>query len=170
MKWIPALLAAGLAVSLGGCGEIGRDWKGLRLMPAEVVGQPAIRAVPRGSPARTVLEWYRAVQRRDAAGAMRLYSRRVRPTPDAMHYEFTATGGFFAGVTLDRVADVTARRGRATVFTELRYRWQAPNGRGVEVHQPQAFPLVREGGQWRLADDYFMRFVGSSPLAKPTLS
>jgi ketosteroid isomerase-like protein len=164
-----AILLAG-AVGVAGCGELGADWKGERLARAEVLQQPVVERYDEGSPERVVLEWFRAAQRADAATAARFYSHELDLTPDEIRVRLARTASFFAKVGLRRVSDVSLRGDSATVFTELSYTWEAPNGTGSEVHRPQAFTLVREHGAWRLVDDFFLGFARSFRPFRPRRS
>ena len=170
MRRPAAVLLAVASVGVGGCGELGADWKGLRLVRSEVLQQPALERYDEGSPERVVLEWFRAGQRTDSVTAARFYSRELRQTPDEIRSRLARTAKFFERVGLRRVSDVASRGDSATVFTELSYKWEAPNGRNHEIHRPQAFTLVRERGAWRLVDDFFLGFARSFRPTKPRLS
>ena len=80
----------------------------------------------------------------------------------------TGAAPFFGRVGLGPLSGDGARRGStATVLTDLRVRWEAPNGRAQELRTPQSFTLVREGRRWRFADAYFLRFAGAYQVQKP---
>jgi hypothetical protein len=124
------------------------------------VGDRVLARYPPGSPQRAVLKWYGALQRNDVLAVRRYYPARARfTTPPELRYQMGQARHFFQRVGLGPLSLDAVRSGSATVVTDLRVRWEAPNGRAVELRSPQSFTLVRERGRWQFADTYFLGFA-----------
>jgi len=159
-----AVLALGLAVS--GCGDLPTPDKGkdpLRpyriavhprtVTPSEIAGQPA------GSPQRALLEWFGAIQQGRARQAADLYDPALGIRAPAIRRQRRLARNFFRYVGIDRLLDTRREGDRATVFAFLSRAWRAPNRRVNQYDQAQAFDLIRVGGRWLLADDYFLQLT-----------
>ena len=152
---------------LSGCGDLGGDRKGVQALSAERVEAYAVERYATGTPERTVLEWFRALQGGEAQRAARFYSAGLAVDEQQIARERRSAARFFDRFSMLGVVDVWRSAGRATVFTEIAARWAAPNGRGQEVRRPQAFTLVREGDGWRLADDLFLDTARELVVERP---
>ena len=167
-----AALAAALCVAVGlsACGDLGGRYRGSQIVAPPPVDGRALARYPPGSPQRTVLEWFGTLQRGDAVGLSRYYTAGTpATTPMALRFQLVQARSFFRRVALGPLSVDTVRPDSATVISDLRVRWQAPNGRAQELRSPQSFTLVRERGRWRFADTYFLlfarRFEPKKPLA-----
>jgi hypothetical protein len=143
-------------LALGGCGELGTDRKGVQPVQAERLEATMIERYAAGTPERTVLEWFRALQDGDVGRAAAFYSAGLGVDAQRIARERRTATRFFNRFSLSGVVDVTRSGERATVFTELAAGWAAPNGRGQEIRRPQSFTLAREDSGWRLVDDLFL--------------
>jgi hypothetical protein len=158
------LVALGLSAAISACGDLGGRYRGSELVPPRTVDRRALERYPTGSPERTVLGWYRALQRGDDAAAGRYYTARPRgvvATPGGLRRLLAGMGPFVDRVGLGPISVDSVRPGSATVVTYLRVRWEAQNGRAEELRMPQAFTLTGTRGRWRFADTYFLRFARS---------
>jgi hypothetical protein len=147
-----------VAVLATGCGELGADWRGLRLEPPRRTSPEDVARLPAGSPQRAFLTWYAAVQRRDAATAASVFDRSAGITAQTLGAYWRALPPPRSAAA--RIVDVDRRSRRATVFVELRTRYVAPNGRAVEFRVPGAATLVRSERTWRLPQSWFLRSLG----------
>jgi hypothetical protein len=167
--WLAVLFSALFAASLGGCGQLGADHQGFRVEAAGPAADPSVMRYPAGSPQRVALEWYRALQRRDVALARHLLAPGAAPPPQRFERLLRRARFFLRRVALGPVSDVVLHRHRATVFTDLRIRWVAPNGRVKELRTPQSLTLRRvRDGAWRLGDAYLLRFAQNFPFREPS--
>jgi hypothetical protein len=158
------LLPGIAACAVGGCGHLGAGHKGMQPVGPNLDEQGEITRYPDGSAQRTVLEWFRALQRNDAARALAFYAPDTRMSANVIRFERAAGARFFAQAQLPRVISVRSGRARATVFTLVDFRWSAPDGRGYVSTRPQAFPLRLSRGRWQLVDNYFL---ASAPFLVP---
>lgn len=166
-----AVAVVTLVVASAGCGDLGGRWEGSQRVAADRLNARHLEQYARGSPERAVLEWYAALQRRDVAAASRFYSSRTPgTTPSELRLTLTAAAPAAARTALGPLSSESERGGGATVATDVRIRWEAPNGRAQEVRRPQAFSLVREGGRWRFVDTYFPEFLRDFRPQKPLRS
>lgn len=152
------------AVPAAGCGTLGASYTGLRLVHPKPV---SVELEPLGTPARTVLDWFAAMQRSDSVAAARLYAPRARVTPDVMRFARAGGRSFFARAQPPRVLDVSMTKQQATVYAAFDVRWASPDKRTVVSTQPQAFELVRDGGSWKLADDLPLQSLSTLTPAAP---
>jgi hypothetical protein len=166
---VVALLALlGLAA---GCGDLGGRYEGSQRVAADKVGAQDLERYRRGSPERTVLEWYAALQRNDVETARSFYSARIPgESPARLRIQLAAAAPAVARTGLGPLTSEPGQGGTATVLTDVRVRWETPNGRAQEVRTPQAFTLVREQSGWRFADTYFPQFALAYRPAKPLRS
>jgi hypothetical protein len=163
------LYGAFLAAALGGCGHLGADHQGFRVEAVEPLPDAGIMRYPAASPQRVALEWYQALQRRDVGLARHLLARGAAPPPQRFERLLRRARPFLRRVALGPVSDVVVHRDWATVFTELRVRWVAPNGRVKELRTPQSLTLRRgRDGAWRLSDAYLLRFAHNFPFREPS--
>ena len=171
MKAAGVLVALSVAVALGACGDLGGRYRALQIVRPAAVDQRALERYGPGSPERTVLEWYAALQRHDVVAASRYYALRASgATPGRLRRLMAGARPFFTRVGLGPLSADAVRPGSAMVFTDLRVRWEAPNGRAQELRSPQSFTLVREAGRWRFADTYFLSFARGYRPQRPLKS
>lgn len=110
----------------------------------QAVSEAQISRSSRGSPERTVLEWWRDVQVNDPEHAVRLYAD--PPTLPNLAGQFNFVAGRLAGSV--EIVSVESEGNRAVV----RVRWSRPRG---EVRRVR-LRLERDGGAWKLSDARFL--------------
>jgi hypothetical protein len=156
MRLAVAGLLGAVACAVSGCGQLGAGYKGMRPTSRSPVDEQAIERYPVGTPQRTVLEWFRALQQSDPVKASAFYAADVRINPTVIRFERAAGSRYFAQGQPPRIIGVSTARTSATVFTVVAFRWSAPDGRSDVYLRPQAFELERSRGIWRLADNFFL--------------
>ena len=147
------MLALG-ACTLAGC-SFGGDEVAERVQQPTLLSAAAVERQPAGSPARALFEWWRAMQFDDSR------ARRRATTPPRWAHARAARaparrwprGAFGAR---PRVVEVDESGDRATVSVLLESRTRNPNGRVDVLRVPRSFELVREDGDWRLADNRYL--------------
>ena len=110
----------------------------------------AVRHLPAGSPQRSLLAWWRALQSGDRAGVRAALPRGA----EGALANLPALAS--VGVRLrPSIVDVERHGRRAVVYTEMVVRRPIGTPRlAPAVRIPQAFALERRGGRWRLRDAY----------------
>jgi hypothetical protein len=142
------------AAALMGCGSLG-ELRG-RVEQPRLLTERDIERYPRDSPARAVLEWWRALQFDNPALAARYYARRVEVTPQTLQRKLGVGPDVLGLKARFRVVDVIQERRTATVLALLTRVLRHPNGRTDKVRSPHSFDLVREDVKWRLADNRYI--------------
>jgi hypothetical protein len=145
-----------LVVVLGGCGDLGTGAQTERVRQPQVVRKSDIVRHPEGSPARVFMEWWRALQFASASNAVRLYADGVKVNQERLQRHLEASAGVLGLRARPRVVDVTTRGDTATVFALFTDAELNPNGRVDKAGTPRAFDLVREGGDWKIADNRYI--------------
>lgn len=156
MRVAGAAVLGAMMCAVSACGELGARYTGMRVIPPSPVVQQAVARYPAGTPQRTVLEWFRALQARDIERATAFYAPEARISPNVILFERVAGSRYFAQAQLPRIIGTSTAGTHATVFTVIDFRWSAPDGRGAVYFRPQAFELQRRRGVWQLADNYFL--------------
>ena len=155
------MLALG-ACTLSGC-SFGGDEVAQRVQQPTLLSAAAVERQPAGSPGRAFLEWWRAMQFDDVRAGARHYAAASAVTREQLDRQLQlATGAFGAR---PRVVDVDEAGERATVLVLLETRARNPNGRVDVLRVPRSFELVREEGDWRLADNALSRACRARPGA-----
>jgi hypothetical protein len=148
-----AALVAILALAAPGCAsndkELHRQLVAERLEPLKIVTRAEIDAQPPGSPARTVLVLWRAVQFRDGEGAIRHISPQPNPQQRASFEDFIAgPGAQVAGPTKPRLLSTSVHGRRAEVLVDLvSYKKVGDKVRPIVVGRLRA-QLARSGSGW----------------------
>jgi hypothetical protein len=146
-----------VAVVVAGCGSLG----GLpgRVEAPQLVTAAQIQHYPQDSPARTVLQWWRALQFGSPEVGARYYASRLHMTPRRLQERLAIGADLLSLKAGLQIVDVVKHGDRATVFALRNQVLLYPNRRKDEIRSPQAFNLVRDHGTWRLADNRYIDHV-----------
>jgi hypothetical protein len=149
------LLAVALAVV--GCGSLGA-LPG-RVEQPHVLTTQEVDRYPRDSPARALLEWWRALQFDSPALASRYYEPRVGVTPKQLERYLKLGPALLKLHAALRVVQVQTQGRHSTVLIWLTQTLRHPNGRKDVVRTPVSFDLEKQNGRWLLADNRYMAAV-----------
>ena len=143
---------------LAGCSGLSSDDEVPdRVEGPTLVTKEQIERLPSDSPARSLFEWWRALQFDDLQGAVGYYARSVGVTPSKLdHLMVVGANPLGLGARL-RLVDVETDADAATVFVLMETVARAPNGREEKRRVPRAFHMVREDGAWKLADNRYLK-------------
>ena len=141
------------ACTLPGC-SFGGDELVERVQQPTLLSAAAVERQPAGSPGRAFLEWWRVLQFNDARAGARRYAAAAAVTPERLDRQLEAASGAFSA--RPQVVEVNESGGRATVLVLLENRTRNPNGRVDVLRVPRSFELVREEGDWMLADNTYL--------------
>ena len=151
------LLALG-AGALVGCAGIGTDDDvRVRVTGPALVSKKQIAALPEGSPARTVYEWWRSIQFDNPIVAAGFYSKELGITTRTIERQLefgAAAQNLNARPHLVGTDMVDADHAIVNVLLENIAR--NPNGRIDKNQTARAFNLVREDGEWKLAENMYL--------------
>jgi hypothetical protein len=156
MKRLATALLMLCSCVAGGCGFGGDDDVTERVQQPSLLTRADIERYPAGSPQRAFFEWWRTVQYDNAVAAVRFYSDDLALTARKLD-RMLAYGADGLGLRKQpKLVEVDVNGRRATVFLLLQSRVLNPNGRVDTVRTARSFNLVREGGQWKLADNLYV--------------
>lgn len=119
---------------------------------AEVDRQPA------DSPEEALMSWWRAIQYNDFDGYVSLLAAPLqsrRRASDAARRDLALASGELVR-SQPKIDDAEETDGEATIYTRIETRQPVGATRFTTSSSPQAFTLVRQGGKWRLADDFYV--------------
>lgn len=149
-----ALLVA--AVTFTACGDLGTGEERDRVRQLQLLRAEDIARYPEGSPARTFLEWWRALQFDSGATAARHYAADLKLTERDVQRQLERGIGVLGLSARPRVVDVIPAGDRATVYAVFTEAERNPNGRADKIRTPRSFELVREADGWKLADNRYI--------------
>lgn len=145
-----ALFAAACALALGACGDSDSSASSDAPETPPPLSDQEVRAAAKGSPERAILEWWRALQFQDPVTGYDFLSRKLKSQTSAE--EFRTQIPLLQGRVTGRpeVVDIVKTGGgtKARALIQIAF----PSGT-----LNRTLELVREGGKWRLADDFFIR-------------
>jgi hypothetical protein len=152
----PAAIALLVASALVGCGAFGDDPVTERVQQSGLVQKHQVERYPVGSPARAFLEWWQAIQYQNAPVAARYYARSLGITVRKMDRQLSYGSGALGLTARPLIVEVQEQGDDAIVLTQLETVVENPNGRSDKVRRARGFNLVREDGEWKLADNLFL--------------
>jgi hypothetical protein len=143
-------------VSLSGCGSLGSNEVTERVQAPEVLSAKQTQRWPAGAPARVVFEWWRALQFDNATVAARYYAKSLKITPAELDGQLRLGANPLGLDRRPRLVGVDRHGDRATVDVMLEGSTVNPNGRVDVERVARGFNLVREDGEWRLAENLYL--------------
>jgi len=128
-----------------------------------LVSHRQLSRYPAGSPGRTFLEWFRALQRKDARAAVRYYAPSLELTASELARQ-RARAVRFDVLGPPNLVDVRTRGTRATVIVRLRTARNAGTD-PVDFAEspPTPFELRKAGGRWVLPNNGFLEVLAQLP-------
>jgi hypothetical protein len=153
--WICCALVA--AAGIAGCGDLGSAGVTERVDAPQLLSSKDLARYPENSPARVVLEWWRALQFQALDQASGYYARAAAVKSSTLKRQLTLPAGVLNLDARPAVADVARRGNRATVFVVLTRVAVQPNGRREFTKFARSFEVVREDGVWRLRDNSYLK-------------
>jgi hypothetical protein len=143
---LTALIAALLVLGLTACGD-SSDSETTSL-DAEYVTVKKMDRYEEGTPQRTVIEWWRAVQFANPQVVNSYYAPHRGPAVPVLQHRLAVASNQFSGIPLFDSAQV--RGGKATVYFFWTHPGTSAPPRAVSVN------LMRAGKRWALADDQLL--------------
>jgi hypothetical protein len=156
MRRAIAVVAALAVAATTGCGAFGDDPVTERVQQPGLLTKRQVERHPEGTPQRAFFEWWRAVQYDNAALAAGYYAHSAGVTVDKLDRQLGIGLDVMGLSARPRLVEVDESGDTAIVLTLLERVVENPNGRADRVRRPRGFNLVREDGEWKLADNRFL--------------
>jgi hypothetical protein len=163
-----AAAAVAAAMLLAACGDGNRAAQsGLPANSALITSADVDKYKPH-TPERTFLAWWRAIQYTDGRGYLSLLSTplRNRRRQDKAHRDELPIVALQLTPARPHIKGVEIRGDSATLYAEIEFRSLVGADKYSSTRRPQAFPMVREGKEWRMADDLFVEAAAAPELQK----
>ena len=157
LRVVAVLAIIAFTVGAAGCYGLGSDEEvPERTTGPALVTKAQLAALEPGSPARVMFEWWRALQFDNAIAASRYYARDVGMTVDKLDRDLSLGAAGLGLTTRPRLVEVDEHGDKATVLVLLEQLTPRPNGRVDKVQTARAFNMVRENGEWKLAENRYV--------------
>lgn len=146
-------------IMAAGCG--GSDPHETSGRAEQILSAHDVNAYPEGTPEHALLDWWRHAQHRELQGFLTYFRRDVRREHVGSRLTRKKLELFAQALRRARpdIVETERRADEAVVWTRVRTRRPTGDNRYVPRSTPHAFSLVREDGEWRLADDFFFDAV-----------
>jgi len=157
LRLATVLATVAFTVGAAGCAGLGSDEE----VPERVTGPALVtkaqlaRLAP-DSPARVVFEWWRALQFDNAIAATKYYARDVGMTVDKLDRDLSLGASGLGLTARPRLVEVDENGDKATVLLLLEQLTPRPNGRVDKLQTARGFNMVRENGEWKLAENRYL--------------
>jgi hypothetical protein len=138
------------AFGLGACGSSSSSSDSTSTVGNYVTAQNLSQYKP-GTPQRTVLQWWKAVQFGNPTMVHAYYAPSMGPSLPALQHELSTASNQFAGVPTVNSAEVHGNK--ATLYLFVTRPGSSAPPRAVSIN------LVKTGDRWGLADDQLLAQV-----------
>jgi hypothetical protein len=155
------LLGAATVVALlfiTGCGGEDPPPPGTPSAAENLLTLAKVQEQPQGSPEEALLQWWMHIQYNDLQGYlgdMAAPLRRQREAEGQARRDLLLVSGDSLR-SQPRFGDSQRDAGTVTLYTRIETRQPVGASRFTTSSTPQAFTLIREGGQWVIADDSYV--------------
>ncbi len=158
------LVGAAVSSLLAACGD--GDLPAQRGLPANsaLVSTADVVKYKPHSPQRTLMAWWRAIQYTDGRAYLSLLSEPLRER-NRENRAYRTQLPVMARQLLPaqpHIKRVAVDGDSATIYVQIEFRTLVGADKFSATRFPQAFALVREGKEWRMADDLFVE-AGAAP-------
>ncbi len=153
-----AVAAAVTLISVAGCGGGDPPPPGTPSAAENLLSLAAVHEQPAGSPEEALLQWWMHIQYNDLNGYLRNLVapiRRQREADERTRRDLLLVSGDSLR-SRPRFAESQRVDGAVTLYTRIETRQPVGASRFTTSSTPQAFTLVREGGEWKIADDSYV--------------
>jgi hypothetical protein len=171
MKRRTQLTLALVACLLAGCGFGGDDEVTERVQQPSLLTREDLESLPEGGAARTVFEWWRTLQFDNPLRAVDFYSEELGVTAERLERQMRWGAGALGLTQKPRLVEVQKRGDTAAVLVLLESVVTNPNGRVDKTRTARSFNVLREDGEWKLAENmYLERQAGTQQRFADALS
>jgi len=145
-------------LSAAGCGGGDPPPPGTPSAAENLLTLAAVHRQPPGSPEEALLQWWMHIQYNDLHGYVNDLVgplRALREGNEQTRRELLLVSGDSLR-SQPKLEGSQREAGVATVYTRIETRQPVGASRFTTSSAPQAFTLIREGGQWKIADDSYI--------------
>jgi len=153
------LIVVGAAL-LAGCGGDSKPPPPGTPSAAEfLVNEEVLAEQPKGSPEEALMTWWRSIQYNDFDGYLNELAtplRGQRERDKQARNELALVSGELNRAQ-PKIVHLQRSGNQATVFTRVESRQPVGATRYTTSSIPQAFTLTRQNGEWKIADDFYVK-------------
>ncbi len=145
-------------VCIAGCGGGSPPPPGTPSAAEYLVNTQDLRQQPPGSSQEALLRWWRTIQYNDIPGYLSELATPLRHQSESdglAKRDLPLASGELVR-SQPKIVDVQHENKTTTIFTQIETRQPVGATRFTTSSYPQAFTLIREGNQWKIADDSFV--------------
>jgi hypothetical protein len=158
LRRLCAVAAAVALIAAAGCGGGDPPPPGTPSAANDLVTLAKIDGQQPGSPEKALLQWWMDIQYNNLEGYLDGMAGPLRRTreadPRTRHSLLLVSGDSIR--SQPKFEDSRRDAGTATLYTQVQTRQPVGASRFTTSDTPQAFTLVRENGQWKVADDAYV--------------
>lgn len=145
-------------LSVAGCGGGDPPPPGTASAAENLLSIAAVHRQPEGSPEEALLRWWMHIQYNDVNGYLNDLAaplRRARESENRTRRDVLLISGESLR-SQPKFGDSQRENGAMILYTRIETRQPVGASRFTTSSSPQAFTLIREGGQWKIADDSYI--------------
>jgi len=150
--------AVGALLVLAGCGGGDPPPPGTPSAADNLLTLAKVHQQPKGSPEEALLQWWMRIQYNDLNGYLTSLAQPLRRAREAeaqtRHNLLLVSGDSIR--SQPKLEESQRQAGTATLYTEIETRQPVGASRFTTSSTPQAFTLIREHGEWKIADDAYV--------------
>jgi hypothetical protein len=153
-----AVAAAVASIAVAGCGGGDPPPPGTPSAAENVLSLAAVHEQPAGSPEEALLQWWMHIQYNDLTGYLRDLAvpvRRRREGEELTRRDLLLVSGDSLR-SRPKFEESQREDGATTLYTRVETRQPVGASRFTTSSTPQGFTLIREGGEWKIADDSYV--------------
>jgi hypothetical protein len=158
LRRLCAVAAAVALIVVAGCGGGDPPPPGTPSAANNLLTLAKVHNQPPGSPEEALLQWWMDIQYNDLNGYLSGLAAPLRhqreADPRTRHNLLLVSGDSIR--SQPKLEESRRQAGTATLYTQIQTRQPVGASRFTTSSTPQAFALVRENGQWKVADDAYV--------------
>jgi hypothetical protein len=158
LRRLCAVAAAVALIVVAGCGGGDPPPPGTPSAANNLLTLAKVHSQPHGSAEEALLQWWMDIQYNDLNGYLSGLAAPLRHQregdPRTRHDLLVVSGDSIR--SQPKLEESRRQAGTATLYTQIQTRQPVGASRFTTSSTPQAFALIRENGQWKVADDAYV--------------
>jgi hypothetical protein len=158
LRRLCAVAAAVALIVVAGCGGGNPPPPGTPSAANNLLTLAKVHEQPQGSPEEALLQWWMDIQYNDLNGylsGLAVPLRQQREADPRTRRNLLLVSGDSIR-SQPKFEDSRKQAGTVTLYTQIQTRQPVGASRFTTSSTPQAFALVRENGQWKIAEDAYV--------------